>query len=202
MKTDQIPNVLLPTDRALPKTNSNTNGASHTGTVVREGKVNEVDAFNEFFKDMKRHKSEPLRISSYDLSANACPKLAAKFAEICPHRFNRIDEAVGRHIPNSGVCENHPRLLKAARVEGPHSSISDQNERVPSSTDGDRDFTGSHTGISSMQPCETASNEPMHGSSSSSCGTVLLPRRGSSVRLESKAPPSPYSGQGECQANK
>ena len=113
------------------------------------------------------------KISSYGLSKAACPKLYRKFACTAHRPFYEGDE---EDVSERDYPMSHP------------------HQEMP--PDGrETHLLNSETGV------RGSPTSGMLASDSRSCGTVLLPRRGSSVRLESKAPPSPYSGQGECQAN-
>ena len=162
---------LLTTRRPKPVLKPKVSGTSHTSTK---------SSLNAYLKNLQK---KPWRLASrlipYGLSKRACPILYSKFARMGNRHFKQDDEAA---IPSEvDQPMSHPHLGKPPSGRETHLLYSETGVREPASD--------SHTNVCGLFE---------HGGSCSS-GT-MLPFREGSVRTESKAPPDPHRGRGECQA--
>lgn len=162
---------LLTTRRPKPVLKQKVGGTSHTNTKR---------SLNSYLKNLQ---SKPWRLTSrlisYGLSKSACPNLYSKFARSGNRHVKQDDEAA---IPSEvDQPMSHPHLGKPPSGRETHLLNSETGVREPASD--------SHTNVCGLFE---------HGGSRS-IGT-MLPLREDSVRIESKAPPDPHRGRGECHA--
>ena len=165
---------LLSTNRPLPKITAKPKLSPRQANSAEE-------FFNQSLSFCKRKtKSVPhTPVPHFGLSAAACPRLAAKFARKHPHLFVQADD--------SGGTSPHNR-----EAGTPQQAI--QGKYGNSCVCKGQDCTAN--GL-----CSTLNGIPSTYVDRYNCSSgTMLPLREGSVRTESKAPPDPHRGRGECQA--